>query len=540
MTLRRWAIIVACAGAAVADAQVAQLQFSSAPVQAKLATPSAAIVIERQALSTAPMPAATYLLTSTSAVGEFRNNPTATGGWAATYGVSFAVDAGTSAPVYFRDGRFGSGTLFIDGGVTALSASQAYAVAANGFADDFEAAAITAPTGRWNFQDTNAVGTVALDSTAKHRGNQGLLMVDPVDTATGGAVGSSANFFHALVAPDYFTRVWVRVDRALGPGQDIVLNAHAAGPTSQPIIDLHIRNPNGELALGGQDDTGANQTTLTGIFLADAGWHLVEMSATGLNSDAGTRTMWLDGQQVAQQVGISWQGVLMRRFNVGLPWTSDLRHDGQVALDDPRFSATPPASRLVVTPQVATAQLGQCVPLTVSLASSAGTVARAPFDMSVDIRASDGGAFFANAQCTQSVAQLALPDEALNATAYFSPATTGSFSFTADHPDMLAGAPSSALVVGSVGGGSGSAGGGSAANGGGGSAGGAAAGGGPTGEGSTGGTNGDAGVGANAANLGLTVGCDCHTTSFAWQSLAALALWHLRARRRPATGRRTE
>ncbi|WP_257459586.1 LamG-like jellyroll fold domain-containing protein [Archangium lipolyticum] len=318
------------------------------------------------------------------------------------------------------------------------------------FSDDFETGTLRAseiPAGRWSVVGASSPNALSNGAVGAHRGQYGLTVVDRTNASTPDSEASVSSDERAPLSSEFFVRAWMRLRDVSTPGSLVALQA-------LPVqVELRLRSqsagPVWELAVM----TGASRTYVSffGSRVEADRWHLVEFSASGLGTRSGEARLWVDG--VEQGTGVSgrdWTdpSYVMKRVVMGEPWADSRTFTGTLDFDDVRVSATPMASRLVLRWPVDAATSSGCIPLEVSLRSSAtGAPAPAPYETEVALAVTAGaGGFHSDEACKSPVPGMLLPTGASERRVYFRPGGTGGTAMlAASHPDFL---PATLEVVG--------------------------------------------------------------------------------------------
>lgn len=380
------------------------------------------------------------------------------------------------------------------------------------------------PSGQWSSVEQPGTSTVGFSTAAPHRGQRMLEVTDV--TSQPGAGNGPALYATLSGAPtgSYFLRTWLRVASTNHQGS-IVVTQVVGNVANNAFCDLLLSFPGAVLSAQGVNAGNTWSIDATNASLGVGSWHLLECGLSGVGTAAGARTVWLDGVQVAQRTGIDWAGTFLTEVAAGIPWSDVRTFTGTVQLDDLRTSATPPASRVVVSSAAGDLRVGDCHPLQASLQSSSGGTASAPYDLPVDLTWSLAGTgtptgqLFADAACTVPTSTVTVPAGSSEVSFGISSGTPEAGSLTAQQVDLLSGA-ALALSFSDTG-----------------APGASRAGSGGAGAGAGSGTG-----GALADELLFSVGCGCRSSAgggveagggaaLSW--LVLLAAWRLVRRRRP-------
>jgi hypothetical protein len=301
--------------------------------------------------------------------------------------------------------------------------------AAELFSEDFESNTLSA----WQcFDCVRGPSSIATSNAAAHRGAFGGELID-AENITGAGSGAAASVVFSASSAVY-VRAWVRVAETNGLGDTVLLNIINS---AQNLNNVYLAYPDGSLSLAGSQQPDVFSRLPTGFALALGDWHLLEAAATGGGTDAGVRTLWVDGVQKATQTGLAWSGAdwIASTFILGQAWSTDRRYVGKVDFDDLRISTEPMGSVLAVTASPPLTQ-GGCVPLTVELRDSvANAPAAAPY--ALDVAVSGPGAVFDDAACTHAIDSVRIDKGARLGTAFGRFDARGSVVLVASHPDFL-------------------------------------------------------------------------------------------------------
>jgi hypothetical protein len=289
----------------------------------------------------------------------------------------------------------------------------------------------------WQIRPSVPGITVGVSNAAAHRGTYGFRMMDTEVTLSGTA-GTYAIQTMPLSAKSFYARVWVRMTQWNGQGNGITIFflSSRQGSTSGSLYSFNLDSQN-HLALVAQpispQGTSSYHSVPTTVLLSDAGWHLLEAAAFDLNTDAGRRFLFMDGQEIASLANLADFPDAPPILGLGETWSTsgfppDAGFAGIVDYDDVRVDVAPlPGLLAVSAPALPT--VGACLPLTVSLSSIApfpdggpATLLPAPYDVAAHL---DGLDVFSDDQCQQPDASVSLPRGALSATIYCRPLTAG-------------------------------------------------------------------------------------------------------------------
>jgi hypothetical protein len=184
------------------------------------------------------------------------------------------------------------------------------------------------------------------------------------------------------------------------------------------------------------DDTFA--TVVGSVPLVPGSWALIEMAGLGYGTASGQRKLWVNGVFVTSTAVANWVGISVHEVSVGLVYVGERQQTGVFDFDDVRLSTTPPASILSATTS-APVVINTCVPVTVSLLSSEGGAATAPYEFSASVSATGvAGSTYAEIDCSgATVNAVTLPSGASSATLYFRPTAVGLGTLRATHVDFV-------------------------------------------------------------------------------------------------------
>jgi len=222
--------------------------------------------------------------------------------------------------------------------------------------------------------------------------------------------------------------------------------------------------------------------------------------------------LFIDGLLISQSGTLHWGSAAANAVSVGIPFAVKGPFVGTVDWDDVRGSPVPPASTLYfANPVTGAVPVGACQPFTVSLESSFGGPALAPYPVSLDIEVSglDAGLFFGPG-CINDAGSPAIAFNGIGYSGSLLPYEPGRASLVATNPDFLSVATTTFKVSPAQDAGTGADGGPA----------------GPPGDGGS-----PVGGGAQVADLGCGCGA-LGVSAMAWACLAALAAsLRLRGRR---------
>ncbi len=310
---------------------------------------------------------------------------------------------------------------------------------AQSFFDDAETTTVTVdeqPAGRWTNRYSVNGSTFSNRAAAAHRGNRGLRADDSTST---GAPNIQAFVQHVMtpaITGDYHLRFWARVSRMSASGSSF---AAAIVGENRDLLNVEIFAPDGRLRIAGfgaNGWVGINLPTTTKLE-ADT-WHLVELSVRGVGTNNGTREVHIDGRKVHSDA-MPWSSWKVARLKLGAYWADPVTFTGIVDFDDVRGDTTEHASTFVVSP-MGPFPAGECTPVTVSLASSAGQPRPGPYTLNADLMI-DGvaGVFFQDAACQTPTTTVEFKKDATSATAWLLASGEGDATLVASYVDFLPG-----------------------------------------------------------------------------------------------------
>jgi hypothetical protein len=264
------------------------------------------------------------------------------------------------------------------------------------------------------------------------------------------AAGTTADWWVDTATPPVagaaYHRLWVRQTTTAGTGTYVNLGGiSSGGGTGQVETYLH---EDGSLHLQRFDRFDALETINTPPVLDAGVWHLLEVYVTGLGSADGGARLYVDGAPIEQLGAIDWTGVSFNSTFLSQSWGT-ASWLGTVDYDDVRMSTAPPASTLSIAvftaPDAgAAAATSLCLPLIISLRSSSGAAASAPYDLDVALRVDGGPAVVVAPDCSTPVTTVHFDAGDGMAGANLVASAAGSVQLLADHPDFL---PAAATVV---------------------------------------------------------------------------------------------
>jgi hypothetical protein len=159
------------------------------------------------------------------------------------------------------------------------------------------------------------------------------------------------------------------------------------------VCDIVVSYPGALLNFGSDDVSLGYQQHATDSGLSLGDWHLLECGALGIGSDAGQQISWFDGVELYRRTGANWTNYAVSEIIVGEPWSNDGLFVGLIDFDDVRTDVVPQAAWLVLDSGVGPFVAETCIPVSVGFRASDGTQAIAPYDMTVDISASDASTY---------------------------------------------------------------------------------------------------------------------------------------------------
>ncbi len=185
------------------------------------------------------------------------------------------------------------------------------------FSDDFETGTLTAaevPAGKWSSLFLPVTTDVLSTSPmAARAGTFGLRLVDATG-GTGSTALSGAELNIPAYSGDLTLTFWMRVVATNNSGTVFPAIIHGT-VTSSSIAEVGLISPGPTVTLQGRDLTGAQTQTPTSLSL-DGGWHLFELKTVGVGTDAGVRSLTVDGTPLVTE-SVDWSGVQLVRFELG-------------------------------------------------------------------------------------------------------------------------------------------------------------------------------------------------------------------------------
>ncbi|MFL5318954.1 MAG: LamG-like jellyroll fold domain-containing protein [Myxococcaceae bacterium] len=379
----------------------------------------------------------TVTLSSSASTGEFNSNPGQDIGWTPTWTLNFA-DGDTAKTFVYRDSR--PGTPNLTAAATGYpNATLAVVVDPEIISEDFDRPQLfwtDVPPGPWQFSDVapSTANSVGSTPSGAHRGDGGL---HTVDTASSGTFDDEADLGMSLepIQPQVYFRGWFRMTQPDAVGVETVLAVHLNIGGGSPGLSLEIDSM-GRFCLGGHDVNGTYSVAPCTVPVVPGSWYLLEGALTGLGSDAGVRTMWINGAQAATTT-VDWSAKTAHSFTVGNAWGEPRDFTGTMDWDDFRATLYPPAStfNVQVPPVVAP---GSCVAAKLSLVDSTGATAPAPYDVDATLVASNATVSL-QPDCSAPTSLATLPNGSTGVTLYVSALALGPSTIVASHPDFIDG-----------------------------------------------------------------------------------------------------
>jgi hypothetical protein len=325
------------------------------------------------------------------------------------------------------------------------------------FQDDVEAGAtLLTPTGMWDTLITNSSSAIAGSTSASHRGSWGIQAVDGNGAA--GNVFDEADVKSALsvTSGSVYARFWMRpgtISNLTSAADSMDFAQLNTGTFTLGHVELLI---DGVVQLGGYlpASQGGYSNIGTSVSLVEGTWYLFELSADGIGTAAGVRTLWVNGQLAATQTGLDFTGLSFSYFILGFDHEVDGPVMGELDFDDVRVSIVPPASTLIVTAPPGPLQLGTCTPITVGLVDSVtGVPAMAPYAVTASVLdTGTGGAFFGDSSCSVGTAVVTISAGSSSASLWFKTASVGIASISATQVDFLSTSSATFTVLAEAGG----------------------------------------------------------------------------------------
>lgn len=280
--------------------------------------------------------------------------------------------------------------------VLAPSLALAFNRDGGAFDDGFETGTLRwsdVPSGEWESMTVSEPGNaifLALEDAA-HRGRFGARMIDDGGSATWSTTLTVTGRTYASAT---WARFWVRLRDPI-PQSAIWLLANL-GP-------LSVYVGSDSLAVAGGDSDGMFRSGASDAGLVVGRWHLMETSIEGLGTDAGRRSLWVDGVPFASTQNNDLRLDTVDQFKLGMPHAQNRLFWGAVDFDDVRVDVAPLAERLhVVLPSAGL--VGECLPGSVSMRDVTGALRTPGHAVSVRLTGAltcDGGALAADQTGTQ-------------------------------------------------------------------------------------------------------------------------------------------
>lgn len=379
--------------------------------------------------------------------------------------------------------------------------------------------------------------SMSVSAAAAHRGDAGAVLIDP-NAGTGNSQTAAATLRGLSPGATYRARVWTRFRATTMTDAQETLVLVSPGNTWL----LELAQGVGVLLAGHDTNDAYSYIADPTKNVSDGGWHLFEVALQGLDTTAGTRDVWLDGQHLLGQLGIDFTGKTLDAVKLGKAVTLNDTFLGEQDFDDLRVDPLPQASTLTLSTTRPQLPATSCADVTVRLVDSeTGAPAAAPYAVDVAMKLLGGGALYPAAGCSGTAgATWTIPSGATSATGSLQPGLGPTTQLTAAHVDFLPPDPLVFTVTPAGGDGGFGGGGGSGGGAAGGSAGGAGGGSGGAAGGASGGAGGGSGGGSGARRpdaLRLDVGCGCQGGPGAGVLAAAVVLL---ARRRRETRQRRD
>lgn len=273
--------------------------------------------------------------------------------------------------------------------------------------DDFNGPLVDG--GVWSY-DADRPGVVELRVLDGGRGDPNDSFLRVVDD--GGMTGMTQRtqaYLGLVLAADGGTRWlrhWFREASVTTPGSvaNLTISGIQIDSSIATAAEVKFWPMQNDLQL--QCFTGAGGQVLPmGRFALDGGWHLAELAAQGVGTDAGICALVVDGTVVATS-GVDWSGRTFTQAILGEPWAAD---DFAGELDFDAFAVTvqaPPSVWRISVPPVVT--VGQCAPLKVEMFDVLGGLRPALGTTRGTMFFNGVGELFTDSACTTAGSQFRL------------------------------------------------------------------------------------------------------------------------------------
>jgi hypothetical protein len=287
---------------------------------------------------------------------------------------------------------------------------------------------------------STASGTLTYPSTSAHRGTGGLQAYENTNAPN---LGQAFHSLNQASSSSFYARFWARRSFS-GDSQ----TNHGAGVYVAEVNSGSLGLANNFATLAYMMNIATGRWTFSGrgggseVVLADAnGWGLLEIVITGIGTENGSRTAYLNGVKRAEALGLNYSGTALTAFDIGITGNTGSIYLG-IDVDDVRIAAQPLASKLsVVGPPVG---IG-CFAITVGLIDSvAGQLQPAPYAVVANLAQSGvTGSFYFSSSCNGgAITSTTLASGATSNTVYLRATTAGTASITASHVDFISGSSS--------------------------------------------------------------------------------------------------
>ncbi|MBK7864899.1 MAG: hypothetical protein IPJ65_41140 [Archangiaceae bacterium] len=301
------------------------------------------------------------------------------------------------------------------------------------FGDDFETGTLTpdqSPPGVWAVHDGVANTSTNTSAEAAHRGAFGLRMLDNEGVTTYGNVTSARVRVNVDAGSLLAIRFWIRVTPTTAAG-----NLVFVGMLRQ---DPKLFYPGARVDVGAHLPDGGYSQVSTTADLSGGQWHLFEYTVSDVGaSSTSNRRMFIDGTSVLNDRFDTSGASGLTSLGLGQGWADDRSFKGSIDFDDFRVTNGAPASTLAFADAGST-WMGGCAPLSLTLSSSAGTSAAAPYDVRASLSVTGVAAsWYSDAQCTTRASEVVIPAGATHARAWLQSTGVGTAVVRASHDDFL-------------------------------------------------------------------------------------------------------
>ncbi len=304
------------------------------------------------------------------------------------------------------------------------------------FVADFEGPLLKTdmPAGVWDALNVWPGSVQSLTPLAATRGLNGL-RIDDQSNAPG--PGDSTAVYALLSGPAMTQaqlRLRFRPTSSSQEGSVVIAQALSAAANRRSLCDLSLVFPEALLTLGGDSRSGSFTTTDSGVRL-DGGSVLLECLLRGLGTDAGERSLYVDGERVVLEP-VDFSGLALNEVAIGEPYSEDRRFVGHLDFDDVRLADRMQASRLTLDAGRTALDEGACAAVQLAVTDSEGALAGLPYAAVLSSTVA-GAALYGDSACSVALANVSLTLEQTTEVVFLRAGSAAQLTFSVSFPDLV-------------------------------------------------------------------------------------------------------